>query len=64
MQQNKINFQSSKKALKNSYYKIQMKYKNTKFKTTNKKALNFFIKMRENRFHNFEKWLIKDFLKE
>jgi len=27
----------------------------------NKKALKFFIKMRENRFNEFEKWLLKGF---
>ena len=32
-----------------------------KFKATNKKALEFFIKMKENRYYDFEKWLIKGF---
>jgi len=33
----------------------------TRFKGTNKKALEFFIKMKENKYYDFEKWLIKGF---
>jgi len=33
----------------------------TKFRGINQKALNFFIKMDESQFNEFEEWLIKDF---
>jgi hypothetical protein len=32
-----------------------------RFKVTNEKALKFFIKMKKNRYYDFEKWLIKGF---
>ena len=43
--------------LKNAIKRLQK----TKFKGVNKKALNFFIKMKKPKFNEFERWLIKGF---
>jgi len=43
--------------IKNALKKLTKK----RFKGVNKKALNFFIKMKEPKFNEFERWLIKGF---